>query len=200
MTFDRPPAGRDRQCQTGRNPARVPADDGAGFYEDQDLRPAGPTLAERVQKNRSKEFSVGLGRFRLKPASCCRRAKTFRAVSLRLRKKTRMATRKDGMISSTNSPFLARRNVASLAELRNRKMLIPSHHGLLSTDVAGRVRGSLAGEVYGGAGVERGVCPAGQVLGEVGTRRDEPVGAEPFRPDLEEVPGATPRRTGALLP
>jgi hypothetical protein len=42
-----------------------------------------------VQKSRSREFSIGRGRLRLSTATCCRRARTSRAVSLRLRRKTR---------------------------------------------------------------------------------------------------------------
>jgi hypothetical protein len=58
-----------------------------------------------VQKSRSQGFSFGRGRFRFSTATCWRRARTSRAVSLRLRKKTRMATKKERMISSTKHPF-----------------------------------------------------------------------------------------------
>jgi hypothetical protein len=57
------------------------------------------------KKSRSKEFSFGRGRFRLSTATCCRRARTSRAVCLRLRKNTRMPTMNERMNSSTNSPL-----------------------------------------------------------------------------------------------
>ncbi len=56
-----------------------------------------------VQKSRSKEFKGGRGHFRLRTATCCRKAKTSSAVSLRPRKKMRMAAMNERMKSSTNS-------------------------------------------------------------------------------------------------
>jgi hypothetical protein len=56
-----------------------------------------------VQKSRSKEFKHSGGRFRLRTATCCRRARISRVVSLRLRKKTRTAARSVSIYSNTNS-------------------------------------------------------------------------------------------------
>ena len=89
-----------------------------------------------VQKSRSQEFSFGRGRFRFSTATCWRRARTSRAVSLRLRKKTRMATKKERMISSTKHPFNTPQGSFAGPTLRNRKLLISSDHRLLSTDNA----------------------------------------------------------------
>ena len=44
-----------------------------------------------VQNNRSREFRGGRGRWRFSTATCCRRARISRAISLRERKKTRSA-------------------------------------------------------------------------------------------------------------
>jgi hypothetical protein len=81
----------------------VPADDGFELDQDENIGPAGPTAVEYVQNRRSREFNGGRGRFRLSTATCCRRARTSRAVSHRLRKKTRRADRMERMKSSTNS-------------------------------------------------------------------------------------------------
>jgi hypothetical protein len=64
----------------------VPADYGFGFHQDLDVRPAGPTPPGMVQKSLSREFKLGRGRFRFSTATWRRRARTSRAVSLRLRK------------------------------------------------------------------------------------------------------------------
>src|SRR5579864_7298668 len=61
-----------------------------------------------VQKRRSREFNLGRGRLRLSTATCCRRAGTSRAVSPRLRKKTRTTARMERMTSVTNSPVTLR--------------------------------------------------------------------------------------------
>jgi hypothetical protein len=58
-------------------------------------------LDRKVVKTRFKEFSVGLGC--LQPVELLSEGKNFQGLSLRLRKKTRIATTKDRMISSTNS-------------------------------------------------------------------------------------------------
>ena len=83
----------------------VPADDGLGPYDEEDLAPARTEIAEMVQKSRSRELNAGRRRWRLSTASCCRSARTSRAVSLRLRKKTPMALMKERMSSNTNSPL-----------------------------------------------------------------------------------------------
>jgi len=80
----------------------VPADHGFGFHEEQDVVQRDQHWWSEVQKSRSQKFNFGRGRFRFNTATCCRRASTSRAVSLRLRRKTRMATRKERMISNTN--------------------------------------------------------------------------------------------------
>jgi len=53
----------------------------------------------------SSRFRPGRGRFRLRAATCCRSERTSRAVSLRLRRNTRTATKIESMNSGTNSPF-----------------------------------------------------------------------------------------------
>src|SRR5215831_5679156 len=83
----------------------MPADHSLGFHDDEDIRPATPDARRVVQNSRSTEFKVGRGRLRLSTATCCRSARTAMAVSVRLRKKTPIATRTEKMDSSTNSPF-----------------------------------------------------------------------------------------------
>jgi hypothetical protein len=68
-------------------PGAVPADHGLGLDDDQDVAQRDQQWRRAVQKSRSKEFNTGRGRFRFSTATCCRRARTSRAVSLRLRKK-----------------------------------------------------------------------------------------------------------------
>jgi len=52
-----------------------------------------------IQNSRSNAFNCGRGRFRFNATICCRRARTSRAASLRLRKKTRMAMIRERMIA-----------------------------------------------------------------------------------------------------
>jgi hypothetical protein len=59
-----------------------------------------------VQKSRSGALKGGLGRLRLRTATCWRRASTSSAVSARLRKKTRAAARN----ASTNDTTISRFN------------------------------------------------------------------------------------------
>src|ERR1035437_5950746 len=86
-----------------------------------------------VQKSLSKEFNIGRGRLRLSTATCCRRARTSRAVSLRLRKKTRTAAMNERMDSSTNSLCTPPYHGSAGRTARDRKLLNSKHHGLLST-------------------------------------------------------------------
>jgi hypothetical protein len=71
----------------------------------------------------------------------------FEGVSLRLRMNTRMATKKERMISSTKHPFNTPQGTFGEAALRNRKLLISSDHRLVSADR------SLVAEVALGASV-----------------------------------------------
>src|SRR5262249_5648694 len=89
----------------------VPADDGRGFDDDEDIGPARPTAVQVSPKSLSSRFKIGRDRLRLSTATCCQRARTSRAVSLRPRKKTRSAERSARIGSTTNSPFLTWRNV-----------------------------------------------------------------------------------------
>src|ERR1700686_2038228 len=57
-----------------------------------------------VQKKRSKRVNVGRGRWRLSTATCCRSARTSRAVSLRLQTNTRSAARIENTNSSMTRP------------------------------------------------------------------------------------------------
>ena len=107
----------------------MPADDGLGFHDEENLRPAPPTRRSVVQSSRSKEFSFGRGRFRLRTATCCRRARIASARSLRLRKQTRTATRIAGMNSCRNSRFI-RGNVPGARLPSGRNPLITGHHGV----------------------------------------------------------------------
>ena len=112
MIFGRPARGRDRQRQKRRKPARCQPITVSGFTRTRTSVQRGQHWRRAVQKSRSKDFNFGRGRFRFRTASCGRRARTSRAVSPRLRKKTRMATKKERTISITTH-LLARRDVAS---------------------------------------------------------------------------------------
>jgi hypothetical protein len=73
----------------------MPAYDGFGFDNDQDVAPAGPQDHRSrivVQKTRSKMFRGGRGRFRLRTATCCRRARISNAVLFWLNWKRREAS------------------------------------------------------------------------------------------------------------
>ena len=67
--------------------------------------PAGPDSHRVVQKNRSSRFRSGRELFRLLIPTCCRRARTPKAVLLRLWKRARTAVRSERANSSTNSPL-----------------------------------------------------------------------------------------------
>src|ERR1035437_228978 len=81
------------QTETGA----VPADDGLGLHDDEDIGPAGPRAAKGRPEERSKEFNS----LRLSTATFCRRARTSMAVSLRLRKKTRTAAMNERIRAQT---------------------------------------------------------------------------------------------------
>jgi hypothetical protein len=66
----------------------MPADHSLGFDNEEDLGPAGPDATGVIQNNRSPACRDGRGRWRLSTATCWRRARISRAVSLRERKKT----------------------------------------------------------------------------------------------------------------
>jgi hypothetical protein len=63
----------------------VPADDGLRLHDDKNAQ-RGQQRRRVVQKNLSSRLTIGRGRLRLSTATYCRRARTSRAVSRRLRK------------------------------------------------------------------------------------------------------------------
>src|SRR5215468_4112243 len=80
----------------------MPADDGLGFDNLEDIHPAGQQRDRVVQKSRSRAFRGGRGRLRFSTANCCRRARTSSATSARSWKKTRMAERMERTSSGMN--------------------------------------------------------------------------------------------------
>ena len=97
LTLGRPPRGRDRQRQYRRKPARCHPTTVSGFTITRTSDHRGHMCRRVVQKKRSRRFREDRGRFRLSTATCCRRARTSREVSTRLRKKTRRAARNAGI-------------------------------------------------------------------------------------------------------
>ena len=98
----RPPPARDRHFQKSRNPARCQPTTVSGFTTIRTSVHRDQTRRNVVQNNRSHGFKRGRGRFRLRTATCCRSARISRAVSCRLRKKTRTAERRARMNWDTN--------------------------------------------------------------------------------------------------
>jgi|SRR5580700_660831 len=66
-----------------------------------------------AQSSALNEFNLGRGGFRFSPAACCQRERTSRAVSLQLRKKTRMTRKKERIIWEHEFILLTCRNVTS---------------------------------------------------------------------------------------
>src|ERR1700681_3631531 len=86
-----------------------------------------------VQKKRSRRVNVGRGRWRLSTATCCRGARTSRAISLRLQTNTRSAARTENRNSSMTRPCLItwyRRNQPTAPD---RNLLILRHDAVLAT-------------------------------------------------------------------
>jgi hypothetical protein len=102
LTVGRPPRGLDRQRQYRRKPARCHPTTVSGFTMTRTSDYRGHRYRRVVQKNRSRRFTEGRGRFRLSTLTCCRRARTSSAVSARLRKKTRIAASNALIKWSTN--------------------------------------------------------------------------------------------------
>jgi len=96
VILGRPPRGRDSQRQYRRKPAWCQATTVSGFTMTRTSVQRGQKWRKVVQTRRSREFNGGRGRLRLSTATCCQRARTSRAVSLRLRKKTRITARARG--------------------------------------------------------------------------------------------------------
>ncbi len=103
--FDLPPHGRDFHLQNRRNPARCQRTTISGFTMTSTSDHRGQTCGKMVQNKRSKQFSAGRVRFRLKTATCCRRARTSSARSARQRKNMRTAARNAPMTSKTIQPL-----------------------------------------------------------------------------------------------
>jgi hypothetical protein len=82
----------------------MPPDDGLRFHDEQHVRPSGHRCRRVVQKKRSRRVNVGRGRWRFSTATCCRSARTSRAVSLRLQTNTRSAARTENRNSSMTRP------------------------------------------------------------------------------------------------
>ena len=105
LILGRPPRGRDFQRQYSRKPARCQPTTVSGwtitsasFHRDQVTR-------KTVQKSRSRGRNGGLGRLRLRTATCWRRARTSTTTSVRLWKNTRAAASKASTNGSTDYPF-----------------------------------------------------------------------------------------------
>src|SRR5438132_2824028 len=86
-----------------------------------------------VQKKRSRRFNVGRGRWRLSTATCCRSARTSRAVSLRLQTNTRSAARTENRNSSMTRPCFITWHRWNQPTARDRNLLILKHDGVLAT-------------------------------------------------------------------
>jgi len=108
LTFGLPPDGRDFHFQNRRKPARCQRTTVSGFTITSTSDHRGQTCFTAVQNKRSKPCSAGRGRFRLKTATCCRRARISSARSARQQKKTRMAARNAEMMPNTIQPLYQR--------------------------------------------------------------------------------------------
>ena len=83
----------------------MPADHGVGFHQDQDVRPAGPPLAKCRPEESVPGAQFWPRPFPFQHGELLRRARTSRAVSPRLRKKTRLARKKERMIRGHEHSF-----------------------------------------------------------------------------------------------
>lgn len=85
VIFGRPPRRRDRQRQYSRKPARCQPTTVSGLTMMRTSDPRDQMSHRAVQNSRSTQFKGGRGRLGLRTATCCRRARTSSALSLRLR-------------------------------------------------------------------------------------------------------------------
>ena len=76
-----------------------------GFDDKEHILPARPKAVQEDPEQPVARVQGGRGRFRLRAASCCRRARTSSAVAARQRKKTRMAAKSARQKWSTNQPL-----------------------------------------------------------------------------------------------
>src|SRR5712692_9574814 len=86
-----------------------------------------------VQKKRSRRVNVGRGRWRLSTATCCRSARTSRAVSLRLRTNTRTAARTENRNSSMTRPCFITWCRWNQPTAPDSNLLILKHDAVLAT-------------------------------------------------------------------
>ena len=70
-------------------------------------------MANRGPEESVHEIQFWRGRFRVSTATCCRRARTSRAVSLRLRKNTRIPTMNERMNFKHELTLVTRLNAVS---------------------------------------------------------------------------------------
>ncbi len=102
VAFGLPARARDRHFQKSRNPARCQPTTVSGLTATRTSANRDQMRCRVIQNSRSKRFNRGRGRFRLRRMSCCRKARISKAVSFRLRKKTRTAARRARMNRSMN--------------------------------------------------------------------------------------------------
>jgi hypothetical protein len=92
----------DCHFQKSRNPARCQLTTVSGFTATRTSAHRDQMQWRVIQNSRSNGFNRGRGCFRLRRMSCCRKARISKAVSFRLRKKTRTAARRARMNRSMN--------------------------------------------------------------------------------------------------
>jgi hypothetical protein len=133
VTFGRRPEGRERQRQYSWKPALCQPTTVSGFTITRTSDHRGHRFRKAVQKKRSRQFSVGRGRLRLRTATCWPKARTSSAVSIRLRTKTRPATTSANIKSNMKQPLYHHVRVLPRTACANHKCLISIRQKVLTT-------------------------------------------------------------------
>jgi hypothetical protein len=111
-----------------------PADHGVGFQEDQDVRPSGPTVAECRPEESVQGVQFWPRPFSFQHGDLLSEGEDFEGGIAWTAKENSDGDKESEDDFEHEAPFY-KRNVASRGPpLRNRMLLISSHHAFLSTD------------------------------------------------------------------